>query len=141
MRYLLLPLLLALSGCYYPYPPYETYYGYGAYPYPSYPYSGYVPGYYSARPPAPYAVAWIARDNQAAARGLRDAAVRAAKRIGTNPFIGATRPRLGADRFRFLLLIGYPYVVVYTADTDPPRVLRVLHSSRDLPRILAGLDP
>ncbi|MBV9116446.1 MAG: type II toxin-antitoxin system RelE/ParE family toxin, partial [Acetobacteraceae bacterium] len=49
--------------------------------------------------------------------------------------------RLGADRFRFLLLIGYPYVVVYTADTDPPRVLRVLHSSRDLPRILAGLDP
>ena len=59
----------------------------------------------------------------------------------SNPFIGATRPRLGADRFRFLLLIGYPYVVVYTADTDPPRVLRVLHSSRDLPRILAGLDP
>ena len=55
MRYLLLSLLLALSGCYYPYPPYGTYYyGYGAYPYPSYPYSGYVPGYYSARPPAPY---------------------------------------------------------------------------------------
>jgi toxin ParE1/3/4 len=87
------------------------------------------------------AVAWIARDNPAAARGLRDAAVRAAERIGANPFIGATRPRLGADRFRFLLLTGYSYVVVYTADTDPPRVLRVLHTARDLPRILAELDP
>ena len=87
------------------------------------------------------AVAWIARDNPAAARGLRDAAVRAAKRIGANPFIGATRPRLGADRFRFLLLVGYSYVIVYTADTDPPRILRVPHTSRDLPRVLAGLDP
>jgi len=87
------------------------------------------------------AVAWIARDNQAAARGLRDAAVRAAQRIGANPFIGATRPRLGADRFRFLLLVGTSYVVVYMAETDPPRILRVLHTARDLPRVLAGLDP
>jgi len=84
-------------------------------------------------------VAWIARDNPAAARGLRDAAVRAAERIGANPFIGATRPRLGADRFRFLLLVGTSYVVVY-AETDPPRIPRVLHAARDLPRVLAGLD-
>jgi len=83
-------------------------------------------------------VAWIARDNPAAARGLRDAAVKAAERIVANPFVGATRPRLGADRFRFLLLVGYPYVIVYTADTDPPRILRVLHTARDLPRLLAA---
>lgn len=87
------------------------------------------------------AVAWIARDNPVAARGLRDAAVRAAERIGTNPFVGATRPRLGADRFRFLLLPGYSYVVVYVADTEPPRILRVLHAARDLPRILAETNP
>jgi toxin ParE1/3/4 len=87
------------------------------------------------------AVAWIARANPAAARGLRDAAIKAAERIGANPFVGATRSRLGVDRFRFLLLIGYSYIVVYTADTDPPRILRVLHTARDLPRILTELDP
>ncbi len=87
------------------------------------------------------AVAWIARDNPAASRGLRDAAVRAAERIGANPFVGATRPRLGADRFRFLLLAGYSYVVIYVADAEPPRILRVLHAARDLPRILAETGP
>jgi len=87
------------------------------------------------------AVAWIARDNPVASRGLRDAAVRAAERIGANPFVGATRPRLGADRFRFLLLAGYSYVVIYVADTEPPRILRVLHAARDLPRILAETGP
>lgn len=101
------------------------------------------------RPPAVFApaaradlreaVAWIARDNPAAARGLRGSAVKAARRIGTNPFIGATRPRLGADRFRLLLLRGYSYVAIYTADTDPPRILRVLHTARDLPPILAEM--
>jgi toxin ParE1/3/4 len=86
------------------------------------------------------AVAWIASGNPAAARGLRDASTRAAARIGGNPFIGTVRPLLGADRFRFLLLRGFPYAIVYTSDTDPPRILRVLHTARDLSAILAGLD-
>ena len=87
------------------------------------------------------AIAWIAQDSPAAAQGLRDAALLAARRIGANPAIGATRPFLGADRFHFLLLRGFSYLVVYTADTDPPRILRVLHTARDLPAILTARAP
>jgi toxin ParE1/3/4 len=87
------------------------------------------------------AVAWIARDNPAAAGALRDAAVRGAGRLGANPYPGTTRPALGAARFRFLLLRGFSYVMVYTADTVPTRILRVLHTARDLPPLLAGLEP
>ncbi len=104
-----------------------------------------------SRPPAVFApaaradlraaVAWIVRDNPAAARALRDAALLAARRIGANPAIGASRPFLGADRFRFFRLRGFSYLVVYAADTDPPRILRVLHTARDLPAILTRHEP
>ena len=36
---------------------------------------------------------------------------------------------------------GVPYLLVYTADTNPPRILRELHTSRDLPPLLADLGP
>ncbi len=93
----------------------------------------------AARTDLRQAVAWIARDNQAAAWALRDAALHGAARLGGNRHLGATRPALGAARFRFLLLRGFPYVMVYTADSMPPRILRVLHTARDLPTILAEL--
>jgi toxin ParE1/3/4 len=95
----------------------------------------------AARADLRQAVAWIARDNPAVAGALRDAALRGAARLGANPMLGATRPKLGAERFRFLLLRGFPYVLVYTAETAPPRILRVLHTARDLPAILAELPP
>jgi toxin ParE1/3/4 len=87
------------------------------------------------------AVGWIVSDNPTAARALRIAAERAAKRIGAHPRIGAVRSTLASGRHRFLLLRGFPYLVVYTADTDPPRILRVLHTARDLPPLLADLGP
>lgn len=95
----------------------------------------------AARADLRQAIAWIARDDPAAAHALRDAALRGAGRLGTNPWLGAIRRALGAERFRFLLLRGFPYVMVYTADTVPPRILRVLHTARDLPVILAELPP
>lgn len=95
----------------------------------------------AARKDLRQAVAWIARDNPAAAEALRDTAMRAATRLGANPFLGTTRPALSAERYRFLLLRGFPYVMVYAADTVPPRILRVLHMARDLPAILAELPP
>lgn len=95
----------------------------------------------AARTDLRQAVAWIARDNAAAARVLRDTAVRAAERLGDRPLLGTVRPALGSGRYRFLLLRGFPYVFVYTADTAPPRILRVLHTARDLPAILADLPP
>jgi toxin ParE1/3/4 len=66
----------------------------------------------AARADLRQAVAWICRDNPAAARALRDVALR-----------------------------GFPYVMVYAAGTIPPRILRVLHTARDLPAILAELPP
>jgi plasmid stabilization system protein ParE len=74
-------------------------------------------------------------------RALRDAALRGAGRLGANPLLGATRPALSAERFRFLPLRGFSDVMVYTADTVPPRILRVPHTARDLPTILAELPP
>jgi toxin ParE1/3/4 len=87
------------------------------------------------------AVAWIARDNPVAAETLRGVATTAARRLGRHPLLGAARPMLGADRYRFFRLRGYPYLLVYTADTSPPRILRVLHMARDLPKIIADINP
>jgi len=81
----------------------------------------------------------IARDHPEAARRLRAALETALRRLATNPAIGAQRPALAAARYRFLALRGFPYVLVYTADTEPPRVLRVLHMARDIAGLLAGL--
>ena len=82
---------------------------------------------------------WIAKDNPKAAAGLRDAVVAAARRIGEHPEIGVLRPELADDPVRFVMLTGYPYIVVYDADGTPPLILRVLHGARDLPEVLCDL--
>lgn len=85
------------------------------------------------------AIRWIARDNTAAAKGLRVAVVEAARRIGDHPRVGVVRPELAGEPVRFLMLTGYPYVIVYDADNSPPLILRILHGARDLPDVLRGL--
>jgi toxin ParE1/3/4 len=85
------------------------------------------------------AVAWIAKDNLAAAEGLRVAAINAARAIGDHPEIGPVRTDLAPERFRFYVLRGYPYVMVYEAAVRAPRILRVLHGAQDLNDVLAAL--
>lgn len=82
------------------------------------------------------AVRWIAKDNPAAARVLRDAVAHAAKRIGTHPEIGRLRPDLADEPYRFVVLTGFPYVIVYNARRAPPLIVRILHAARDLPEAL-----
>jgi toxin ParE1/3/4 len=83
---------------------------------------------------------WIAHDNPAAAQGLLDTVLKAAERIGQYPNIGVRRADLTASaRYRFVVLTGYPYLIVYAADRDPPVIVRVLHGARDLPRLLRTL--
>jgi len=36
-------------------------------------------------------------------------------------------------------LTGFQYWIVYAADRDPPVIVRVVHASRDLPRLLGNL--
>lgn len=71
---------------------------------------------------------------------MRDAVAAAAAQIEGNSLIGATRPLPGAGQRRVLLLRGFSYIMVYTIDADPPIILRILHTSRDLPGILSRLD-
>ena len=79
------------------------------------------------------AVRWIVRDNPAAAQALRDSVAAAARRLGDHPKSGVARPALADAHIRFLVLSGFPYVVVYDAATQPPLILRILHAARDFP--------
>jgi toxin ParE1/3/4 len=85
------------------------------------------------------AVRWIAKDNVVAARGLRNAVLTAAKRIGDHPGIGLLRPEYADEPVRFLILTGYPYVIVYNSAASPPRISRVLHGARDIPSVLGRI--
>ena len=85
------------------------------------------------------AVRWIAWDNPAAALALRDAIVKASKHIGAHTDFGVSRPDLADPPYRFVMLTGFPYVVVYNADRRPPVIVRILHNARDLPEVLRDL--
>jgi toxin ParE1/3/4 len=85
------------------------------------------------------AAGWIAKENPSAAIALRDAVVAAATRIGNHPRIGAVRAELAPQSIRFLMVSGFPYVIVYDASREPPLILRVLHDARELPELLRVL--
>ena len=82
------------------------------------------------------ATKWIARDNPTAARAFRAAIARAAFQIADHPKSGTERPDLADPPARFLVIRGFPYVIVYDTDTTPPTILRILHGARDLPTAL-----
>ena len=82
------------------------------------------------------AIRWIAKDNPAAARALRDGVVTAATRIGERGHIGSLRPELADEPYRFVTLTGFNYVIVYNAERRPPLIVRILHGARDLPEVL-----
>jgi plasmid stabilization system protein ParE len=86
------------------------------------------------------AIRWIGADSLASARGLNDAVEVAARRIGINPAIGVRRLELAPERYRFWSIQRYPYILVYTGDTDPPRIVRIVHMARDLTKLLTKLD-
>jgi toxin ParE1/3/4 len=85
------------------------------------------------------AVTWLARRDKAAADALREAALHSMRRIVERPLVGRLRPELAPPPYRFWRIATFPYLIVYNAERTPPLVLRVLHMSRDLPPLLAGL--
>lgn len=86
------------------------------------------------------AVAWIASDNPAAAARLRIAVLEAARAIGEHPLIGPVRLEFAPERFRFLVLRRFPYLLVYEPAARPVRVLRVLRAARDVQPLLGDLS-
>jgi plasmid stabilization system protein ParE len=81
----------------------------------------------------------MGEDNPDAAERLYIAVQEAARRIGTNPALGPRRPQLASARYRFWSIPRFRYLLAYTDVTEPPRIVRIVHTSRDLPRVLAEL--
>jgi len=82
------------------------------------------------------AAVWIAEDNPSAADALLAAAMAAARRLQARPKLGHARLELAPGRYRFCSLRGFPYLLVYDAEAEPPVILRFVHQSRDLPIVI-----
>ncbi|HTW73010.1 MAG TPA: type II toxin-antitoxin system RelE/ParE family toxin [Acetobacteraceae bacterium] len=80
-----------------------------------------------------------ARDNPPSSpRGLNNAVVELARRLGINPQHGSRRSYLPA-RYRVWPLVRYSYSLAYDPATTPVQILRMVHMKRDLPRVLRDL--
>ncbi|HWB47945.1 MAG TPA: type II toxin-antitoxin system RelE/ParE family toxin [Stellaceae bacterium] len=86
------------------------------------------------------AVRLIANDNPRAAQALRDAVAQAARHIGDHPHIGVVRSHLLRPAYRFLVLSGFPYLIIYNAERSPPEIVAIVHGARNLPPLLRDLD-
>ncbi|MGH6957152.1 MAG: type II toxin-antitoxin system RelE/ParE family toxin [Caulobacteraceae bacterium] len=86
------------------------------------------------------AVRWIWTDSPRAARRLRQAIAGLAQHLGDHPMAGTRRPELASDPYRFAVVRGFHYVVVYNASTRPPTIVRIVHGARDLPEVLKDLQ-
>lgn len=76
-------------------------------------------------------------ENPKAALAFRDTVASALVQLGKNPWIGQKRSDLTNLDLRFLLLRGFPYFLIYDANVTPPRVLYILHTSRDISELLS----
>ncbi|MBO9559867.1 MAG: type II toxin-antitoxin system RelE/ParE family toxin [Caulobacter sp.] len=85
------------------------------------------------------AEAWIRSDRPSAAAGFRRAVLRGARQIFEQPKCGVERLEIADRPHRFLVVGGFPYLLVYDAERRPPLIVRVLHGARDLPTVLSGL--
>ena len=86
------------------------------------------------------ATRWIAHDNPAAATAMLQAVLIAARRLRERPQLGRIQDNLAPRRYRFWSLPGFRYLIVYDTEADPPHIVRVLHTARDLPAILRDLE-
>jgi plasmid stabilization system protein ParE len=46
---------------------------------------------------------------------------------------------LASARYRFWSILRYHYLLAYADAPEPPRIVRIVHMKRDLPRVLAEL--
>jgi toxin ParE1/3/4 len=53
--------------------------------------------------------------------------------------VGVRHLELARDPYRFAVVRGFPYIVIYDASTRPPTIVRVVHGARDLPEVLRDL--
>ncbi|MGR4865499.1 type II toxin-antitoxin system RelE/ParE family toxin [Caulobacter sp. LARHSG274] len=82
---------------------------------------------------------WIARDSRKASFQFKERLRAALIRLGEYPQAGVTRPEMAHEVYRFAVLSGFPYVLVYNSRHQPPVIMRILHESQDLREILSTL--
>lgn len=82
---------------------------------------------------------WLGPANLAKAQALRAAVSAAARRLGERPLLGRRDLALLPEPYRFWSLTRFQVVLVYNAGTDPPRILRILGTARDLAPLLAHI--
>ena len=92
-----------------------------------------------ARDDLAQALAWIAGANEVAARAMLQATLQSARRVVERPMLGRVRLELLPAPYRFWRVVGFPYLMVYNAERQPPVVLRLLHMARDLAPLLTGI--
>jgi toxin ParE1/3/4 len=97
------------------------------------------PARFSGRARREIAAALELMEHTAARHRLRQVIETAARRIGQRPALGRREPTLADARYRFWSVSGFPYLLVYRADTSPPSIVRFVHMARDLPLLLADL--
>ena len=78
-------------------------------------------------------------EHAAAAERLQRLVETAAQRIGRHPAIGRRELALADARYRFWSVAGFPYVIVYRDDRQPPVIVRFVHTARDLAPLFADL--
>jgi toxin ParE1/3/4 len=84
---------------------------------------------------------WIAQKSPVTAHALVTEAVRAAALLAGQPMLDRRRLDLLPEPYRFWSLRGFPYLLVYNSSANPPRILRTLHTARDLQTLLGEMDP
>jgi plasmid stabilization system protein ParE len=80
---------------------------------------------------------FIADDNPSAADKVEQAIFRACDFLSDSPLAGRTRRDLTSRPLRFWVVQPYShYLVVYNPEKQPLQIIRILHTSRDLPSML-----
>jgi plasmid stabilization system protein ParE len=80
---------------------------------------------------------YIAQDSPAAADRVEEAIFLACEHLAKSPMIGAIRKDLTALPVRFWLVTPYSnYFIIYDSETNPLRVIRILHRARNIPSLL-----
>jgi toxin ParE1/3/4 len=80
---------------------------------------------------------FIADDNPAAADRVEEAVFHACDFLADSPFAGRIRKDLTPLALRFWVVQPYShYLIVYDSEKKPLQIIRILHTSRDLPSVL-----
>jgi plasmid stabilization system protein ParE len=84
---------------------------------------------------------YIAADSVKAANRVESAILAACASLARHPPLGSKRIEITLLPVRFWTVTKFPnFIVVYRPDTEPLRIVTVLHGKRDIKTALAGLE-